>query len=133
MLDIFQKWKDKVTNLVETRVRLLQLELIERVSGAMSFLVFAILFLLVGFAFFLFIGLGVAEMLSKLFNDNYFLGYSLVALAYLILLIIFYAMRKNILKGLSSKFISVLTEKRDDDDDEDNNEEEEIKVVVEKK
>ncbi len=122
MLDIFQKWKDKLTNLVETKVRLMQLEFIERASGAMSFLIFAVLLLLLGFGVFLFIGLGVAEMLSALM-DSYISGYLSVAAFYLLLVIIFFASRKKILKAFSSLFISVLTEKKDDDDDDDEQEE----------
>lgn len=120
MLDIFQKWKDKITGLVESKVRLVQLELIERVSGAMSFLIFTVIFLLLSFGVVMFIGLGIAEMLSELMN-SYILGYITVAGFFLILMLIFAGSRKGLLKFLTSKFISVLTEKivhYDDDDDE---------------
>lgn len=123
MLDFFQKWKDKITSLVETKIRLMQLELIERASGAMSFLIFFMLMLLLGFGIFLFVGLGVAELLSELMS-SYILGYLTVASAYLILILILFGNRKKILKKLSSTFISVLTERRDDDDDDDEEEEE---------
>lgn len=131
MLDIFQKWKDKISGMVESRVRLLQLELIERVSGAMSFLIFVVIFLLLAFGIVMFIGLGIAEMLSELFK-SYILGYITVAAFFMILMMVFAANRKRMLKGLSSRFISVLTEKKDDDDDEDDKEDE-VKIVVEKK
>lgn len=135
MLDIFQKWKDKITGLVESKMRLMQLEFIERASGAMSFLIFAMLFILLGFGVFLFIGLGIAEMLSELMK-SYILGYLSVAAGYLLLIIIFFACRKKVLKALSSKFISVLTERREDDDEEDEDEEknkEQLTVVVKNK
>lgn len=132
MLDIFQKWKDKLTNLVETKVRLMQLEFIERASGAMSFLIFAVLLLLLGFGVFLFIGLGVAEMLSALMG-SYILGYLSVAAFYLLLIIIFFGCRKKVTKALSSMFISILTEKKDDDDDEDDESEDDAKISEGKK
>lgn len=122
MLDIFQKWKDKITGLVETKVRLVQLELIERVSGAMSFLIFTVIFLLLSFGVVMFIGLGIAEMLSELMN-SYILGYITVAAFFLILILIFAGSRKSLLKFLTSKFISVLTEKIVHDDDEDEKDE----------
>lgn len=127
MLDIFQKWKDKITGLVESKVRLLQLELIERVSGAMSFLIFTVIFLLLSFGVVMFIGLGIAEMLSELMN-SYILGYITVAGFFLILILIFAGSRKSLLKFLTSKFINVLTEKIVHDDDED----EKDSIAVEK-
>ncbi|HTN16338.1 MAG TPA: phage holin family protein [Chitinophagaceae bacterium] len=127
MLDIFQKWKDKITGLVESKVRLVQLELIERVSGAMSFLIFMVIFLLLSFGVVMFIGLGIAEMLSELMN-SYILGYITVAGFFLILILIFAGSRKSLLKFLTSKFISVLTEKIVHDDDED----EKDSIAVEK-
>ncbi|MBL7712889.1 MAG: phage holin family protein, partial [Chitinophagaceae bacterium] len=127
LLDIFQKWKDKITGLVESKVRLVQLELIERVSGAMSFLIFTVIFLLLSFGVVMFIGLGIAEMLSELMN-SYILGYITVAAFFLILILIFAGSRKSLLKFLTSKFISVLTEKIVHDDDEDEND----NVAVEK-
>jgi uncharacterized membrane protein YqjE len=117
LLDIFQKWKDKISTLVETKVRLMQLEFIERASGVLSFLIFIILFILLGFAVFLFAGLGIAECLSELM-DSYILGYLTVAGSFLLLGFIFFAFRKKIIRNLSDKFVSVLTEKREDEDEE---------------
>ncbi|MGC4058018.1 MAG: phage holin family protein [Chitinophagaceae bacterium] len=124
MLDFVQKWKDRITNLVETKFRLLQLEFIERASGAMSFLIFSVLLLLLGFGVFLFIGLGTAEMLSELMH-SYISGYMSVAGFYLALLLVLFAMRKKILRKFTSVFISVLTERKEDDDDEEEQDEEE--------
>lgn len=120
MLDIFQKWKDKISTLVETKVRLLQLEFIERVSGVFSFLIFIILFILLGFAVFLFAGLGFAQWLSQIM-DSVILGYLSVAGTFLLLGLFFFVYRKNIIRNLSDKFIGVLTERREDEDDEDDN------------
>lgn len=118
MLDIFQKWKDKISTLVETKVRLMQLEFIERASGVLSFLIFIILFILLGFAVFLFAGLGIAEFLSELM-DSYILGYLTVSGSFLLLGFVFFALRKKIIRNLSDKFVGVLTEKREDEEDED--------------
>jgi uncharacterized membrane protein YqjE len=120
LLDIVQRWKDKINTLVETKVRLVQLEFIERASGVLSFVIFNILFILLGFSVLLFAGFGVAEWLSQLMNSEVS-GYFVVAFSFLIIGIVFYLSRKKIRRFLSDKFISVLTEKRDDEDDIDEN------------
>lgn len=117
MLDFVQKWKDKISNLVETKFRLLQLEFIERASGVMSFLVLSVLLLLLGFGVFLFIGLGVAEMLSEMMK-SYISGYMAVAGFYLVLLLTLFALRKKIIRKFTGIFISVMTERREDDEEE---------------
>jgi NAD/NADP transhydrogenase beta subunit len=117
LLDFVQKWKDKISNLVETKFRLLQLEFIERASGVMSFLVLSVLLLLLGFGVFLFIGLGVAEMLSEMMK-SYISGYMAVAGFYLVLLLTLFALRKKIIRKFTGIFISVMTERREDDEEE---------------
>lgn len=104
----------------------MQLEFIERASGVLSFLIFIILFILLGFAVFLFAGLGIAEWLSGLM-ESYILGYLTVSGSFLLMGFIFFANRKKILRNLSDKFVGVLTEKREDEDDEDENDESTVK------
>lgn len=122
MLDFVQKWKDRISNLVETKFRLLQLEFVERASGVMSFLILSVLLLLLGFGVFLFIGLGVAEMLSEVMK-SYISGYMAVAGFYLALLLILFALRKKIIRKFTGIFISVMTEPREDEDDEEDDKE----------
>lgn len=117
MLDFVQKWKDRITNLVETKFRLLQLEFIERASGVMSFLVLSVLLLLLGFGVFLFVGLGVAHMLSEILHST-ISGYLIVAGFYLAILLLLYALRRRIIRKFTSIFISVMTERREDEDED---------------
>jgi len=117
LLDFVQKWKDKISNLVETKFRLLQLEFIERASGVMSFLIVSVLLLLLGFGVFLFVGLGVAVMLSEVMHSA-ISGYLVVAGFYLAVLLVLYALRKKIIRKFTSIFISVMTEPREDEDED---------------
>lgn len=118
MLDIIQKWKDKIITLVETKLRLMQLDFIERVSSVMSNFIFLMVCILLGFGIFLFVGLGIAEFLSELLGSNG-LGYLIVASFYLLIGVLLYLLRKQILTKLSNMFISVLTEKYDDEEEAD--------------
>ncbi len=117
MLDIVQKWKDKIIALVETKVRLMQLDFIERTSSLMSNFIFLLVFILLGFGVFLFVGLGLAELFSELLASN-ILGYLTAASFYLLIGVLLYLLRKRMLTKLSNMFISILTEKCDDDEDD---------------
>jgi len=118
LLDIIQKWKDKIITLVETKLRLMQLDFIERVSSVMSNFIFLMVCILLGFGIFLFVGLGIAEFFSELLGSNG-LGYLIVASFYLLIGVLLYLLRKQILTKLSNMFISVLTEKYDDEEEAD--------------
>ena len=117
MLDIVQKWKDKIIALVETKLRLMQLDFIERTSSLMSNFIFLMVCILLGFGILLFVGLGIAEFFSELLGSNG-LGYLIVASFYLLIGVLLYLLRKQILTKLSNMFISILTEKCDDDEDD---------------
>lgn len=117
MLDIIQKWKDKIITLVETKLRLMQLDFIERASSLMSNFIFLMVCILLGFGILLFVGLGIAEFFSELLGSNG-LGYLIVASFYLLIGVLLYLLRKRMLTKLSNMFISILTEKCDDDEDD---------------
>jgi hypothetical protein len=117
LLDIVQKWKDKIIALVETKVRLMQLDFIERTSSLMSNFIFLMVCILLGFGVFLFVGLGLAELFSELLG-NKMLGYLIAASFYLLIGVLLYLLRKRMLTKLSNMFISILTEECDDDEDD---------------
>jgi hypothetical protein len=96
----------------------MQLDFIERVSSVMSNFIFLMVCILLGFGIFLFVGLGIAEFLSELLGSNG-LGYLIVASFYLLIGVLLYLLRKQILTKLSNMFISVLTEKYDDEEEAD--------------
>lgn len=118
MFDFVQKWRDKIIALVSTKVKLMQLDLIERSANVMSNLVLIFIFIFLGFGLFLFIGLGIAEFFSYLW-DSRIGGYFSAALMFLIIGVIFYALRKKLVYKLSNRFIQVLTEEQDIDAEKD--------------
>lgn len=121
MLDIFQKWKDRTLAFVDTKVRSVQLEIIERVTGIMSYLIFAIILMLICFGFILFLGFGMAEWFTYML-ENRIGGFFMAAAFYLILALLLYAVRKPILRKLSDLFVHLLTMRRENDDDEEEEE-----------
>lgn len=109
MLAIFEKWKDRITKLVETKIRLMQLDIIERIAKVMSYFIMLLVFIFIGFGALLFSGFSCAEWLSSLL-DNRALGNLATAAAFVLLLMLLYVLRKRIMTSMSNKFISALTE-----------------------
>jgi len=125
MLDIFEKWKSKIVRYVEAKIGLFKLEFVERASGVMSYFIFAMILLFVGFGAFLFIGFGLAELFTALV-DSRIGGFFLAALCYVLLALILLAMRKPISTSLSNIFVRLLTErKKDKEEDQEEGEEDE--------
>jgi len=118
LLDIISKWKDKLLGYVVTQVRIAQLSFIERVSGLMSYFIFAIILIFIVFGIFLFLGFGMAELFTAMVNSRIG-GFFLAAACYVLLAGVLIAVRKKILKKLSGVFVNILTEKQGDDEDED--------------
>jgi len=108
---------------VDTKVRTVQLEIIERVTGVMSYLMFAIIMMLIGFGFLLFVGFGMAEWFTELMASRIG-GFFAAAGCYLVLGLLLLAARKPMLKSLSNVFVHLLTVRREDDGEDDDNEEE---------
>lgn len=117
MLDFISKWKDKLLGYVATQVRIAQLSFIERVSGLMSYFIFAIILIFIVFGIFLFMGFGIAEVFTAMVNSRIG-GFFLAAACYVLLAGILIALRKKILKKLSDVFVNILTEKQVDDEEE---------------
>jgi hypothetical protein len=109
LLAIFEKWKDRITKLVATKIRLMQLDIIERIAKLMSYFIMLLVFIFIGFGALLFTGFSCAEWFSSLL-DNRALGNLATAAVFVLLILILYVQRKRIMIGMSNKFISALSQ-----------------------
>ncbi len=116
--NLINKWKDKIVQYLDVHLRLIKLNFIERTSNVLSYILFVMLALFIFFAVLLFVGLGLAELLSDLFQSRTG-GFFGAAGFFLIVLLIAIALNERISKWFSVIFIRILTSKGDDDDDED--------------
>lgn len=97
--NLINKWKNKVSEYIDTQLQLLQLEVVERVATILSFVVYLILFSFLLFIAFVLFGIGLSEFLSALFESK-LMGYSLVAFLYLIGL--FVIVRQHVLADMAA-------------------------------
>lgn len=116
MLAIFEKWKDRITKLVTTKIRLMQLDIIERIAKLMSYFIMLLVFIFIGFGALLFTGFSCAEWLSSLL-DNRALGNLATAALFALLILILYVLRKSIMASMNNKFISALSQDEPEDTD----------------
>jgi len=117
MIGFITKWIDKIAHYIEMRFRLLKLDLVQSVSGILSYFLFCIIALFVLLALFIFLGMGMSEYFAGVV-DSRAGGYFMTTAVYLLLLILLYALRKPIANKFSGIFIGILTDNGDDDDEE---------------
>lgn len=117
MVDIFNNWKEKITQYVDLRFQLFKLEFIDRTSNVLSYILFAFAMLLFSMAILIFLGIGLGEWLCEVLNTRTG-GFFATAGIYIIFLLVLFAMRKRLIRAFSGIFIRVLTENGDDDDNE---------------
>lgn len=117
MLGFIGKWKDKLADYVDMRVRLVKLDFIERTSQVLSFFTFTIVCFLLVLPILLFMGIGVAEFFADLVGSRGG-GYLIITGLYLSALGILFMYRKRFIKKFTGLFIRVMTDDEDEDDDE---------------
>ncbi len=118
MVNIFGKVKEKVADYVDVKVKMMKLTFIEHVSNVMSYLLYIIVILFILLAIFIFFGIGLGEYMTEVV-DSRAGGFLITSGIYVLLILLFVALRKHILRLFSGLFINVLTSASEDDDGED--------------
>lgn len=102
---------DNLSGYVETRVKLLKIEIREDVAKVLSKGLVHAVILLFGFFFLIFFSFGLAQYLNTLF-DNGFEGYWIVSGGYLLIFLVFLIFRKPLDKNFE-KYFSEMIRKED--------------------
>lgn len=118
MLGFISKWKDKLADYVDMRVRLVKLDFIERTSQVLSFFTFTIVCFLLVLPILLFMGIGVAEFFANLVGSRGG-GYLIITGIYMLMLGLLFIYRKKFISKFTGLFIRVMTENEDEEDDGD--------------
>src|SRR6185437_6640356 len=109
MMNFLREWKDKIAQYVNVHVKLIKLGLIERTAYLMGYFIFTIVSLFFLLCIMLFVGLGLTEFFLALVGSK-MLGFLLTIVVYLLLFLLFFALRKRFVRFFASTFIKVLTE-----------------------
>jgi len=115
---MFSNLKDKISRHIQVRLDLIRLEVVERSSAVMSYLIFALICLFIFFAVLLFVGFGLAEVLYDMGMSR---GASFLTTTgiYILFFVLIVVLRRNITGFFADIFINVMTEEDEDDDKDD--------------
>jgi hypothetical protein len=114
-MSFITKWKDKITEYIEVRVDLVKLSFIERTSHILGYLVFTFVILSLLLPILIFLGIGMSEVFTSLF-DSRIAGYFMTVGVYLLFMLILVLSRRSIITGFANIFVAKLTESDDDDE-----------------
>jgi hypothetical protein len=115
-MSILGKLTSKISEYIEPRIRSIQLTIIERLSFVLSYFVFILILILVGFAVLLFLGFSLVDFFTSL-TDSHLAGTLLTVSFYFIIFLIIYFCRKPIINRFAGIFISVLTYKEGEEEE----------------
>ena len=118
MLGFISEWKNKIAHYIEVRVQLFKLNMLERTSSILSYFIFAFISLFISVCILIFLGIGLGEYLSTVF-DSRPAGYFATSGIYILMMIILFAFRKAITNAFAGVFIRMMTATDEDEDDED--------------
>ncbi len=116
-MKILQPLKDAITRYFNLKIQHLKLEVLERLVTVTGYLVFIALLLLLMLGVLLFLGFGLAEYFSALF-DSRAGGYFATAGVMLLLSVITFFLSKKIVGFFANKVLWLLTKKNEDNDKE---------------
>ena len=116
-MNILSKWKDKVAHYVDVRLSLMRLNLIERASTVVSYLILTFIALFISLAVLIFLGIGMGEAFADLV-DSRAGGYFITAGIYALLAALIFLARQNIVNAFAGIFIRIMTEPSEHDAEE---------------
>lgn len=117
-MDFINKWKDKIAHKIGDKIQTVKLDLIDKTSGVMGYLLFSLMALFGTLAVLLFVGLGMAEWFAGLL-DSRAGGYFATAGVFVLLVGLLFMLSGKVLNAFAGIFIRILTKQEDNDDDED--------------
>jgi hypothetical protein len=117
-MSFIDKWKDKITEYVDVRFQLIKLSIIERTSHVLGYLVYTFVALSLVLPILIFLGIGLSEVFTSLF-DSRIAGYFCTVGVYIVILLILIAVRKSLISKLTGIFIAKLTEIEEEENEMD--------------
>lgn len=108
--NLFSSFREKLIDYFRVRYEIIRLETISRVVSVLSYVLFVLISAFIFFVALFFVGFGLAEWLSTLF-DSRTAGYFCTAGILLLLGIVALLFSKKIIKFFSNKLVKLITQK----------------------
>ena len=120
-MNIIGQIKDQVSGYADVYIKLFKLNFIQRTSGLVSYLMFAMIGLFILLGVFLFLGFGLIELFADLGLSRLASIFIVVGI-YILMLVVLMLCRKPVTRFFAGGIISVLTEGDDETGGEDSEE-----------
>src|ERR1043165_8514585 len=111
-MNIISKLKETIARNVQDKIKSVKLGFIDGASSFAGYLFFTFIAIFLGLSIFIFLGIGLGEVLSDAF-DSRAGGYFATAGVYALLVVLLIAMRTSIVNAFAAIFIKLLTKKAD--------------------
>ncbi|MBA3828789.1 MAG: phage holin family protein [Taibaiella sp.] len=108
-MNVIKEIKEKIARYLQVHLRLLQLDIVERVSSILGNFAFLLVILFCGFAMLLFVGFALSEYFTDLLNSRV-AGRFLTVGVYLVLMIVCIACKRSVINFFSSIFVRSITD-----------------------
>ena len=116
-MNIIGQIKDQVAGYADVYIKLFKLNFIQRTSGLVSYLMFAMIGLFILLGVFLFLGFGLIELFVDLGLSRLASIFIVVGI-YILMLLVLMLCRKQVTRFFAGGIISVLTEGDDEPEEE---------------
>ncbi|GAA4459572.1 hypothetical protein GCM10023093_00750 [Nemorincola caseinilytica] len=116
-MGIFSGIKDRITRYIEVQVDLVKIDLIGRTAGVVSYVLFALIGLLIFFCIVLFIGFGLTSAFIQM-GVSPLAAYFITTGIYILLLALVVVLRRPITRFFADSLVEVITSSADDEGDE---------------
>ena len=116
-MNFISKLKEKLAHYIDVNVKLAKLNFIQHTSGILGYIIFLIICLFFAFSILLYLSMGLAAWFTVLV-DSRVAGFFMTVGVYILLLLLLFALRKNVVNFFTGSFIRIMTENDKDDDEE---------------
>ena len=122
-MGIFSSMKDKITRYIEVQVDIVKLDLIGRTAGVVSYVLFALIGMLILLCIALFVGLGLTSAFIQMGMSS-LAAYFLTTGIYILLLVLVVVLRRPITGFFADSLVEVITAAAENEEDKQKEKEE---------
>jgi hypothetical protein len=105
--------KEKITKYIDVYIKLAKLSFIEGTADVVSYFIFAMIGLFLVFCVILFLGFGLTEAFVSM-GLSHVASYFITLGVYVLLILIVFALRKNITRFFASEVVKVMTDDKEE-------------------
>jgi hypothetical protein len=116
-MSFISNFKDKIAQSIGDKIDTVKLSVIDKVSAVLGYLLFVFIAIFIAMSVLIFLGIGLGEVFYQ-WMDSRPGAFFATAGVYILLVVLLFIFRQNVVDGFASVFIKMLTDQGDDEDDD---------------